>query len=79
MWNGPRAQADVISFSDTSEKNCVFQERDRQGNRLYVFNPYTENYFWIDEFAVSEISMPETRSRRTGPPDRNCSDAIYVD
>lgn len=79
MWNGPRGQADVISFSDTSDKLCVFQERDRRGNSLYVFNPYSENYFWIDEFAVNEVPMPETRPGRTRPPDQNCANAIFVD
>jgi len=78
MWSGPRSQADATSFSDTSDRLCVFQERDRQGNRLYVFNPYSENYFWIDEFAVSEIPTPETRPRLTRPPGQNCANAIFA-
>ena len=79
MWSGPREQTDAFSFSDTSDRLCVFQERDRKGSRLYVFNPYTENYFWIDEFTVNEIPTPETRPLQSKPAGRNCSNAIFVD
>src|SRR5690349_14900031 len=48
MWSGPSGQPGVISFGETSAQSCVFEERGEHGDRLYVFNPYSQNYFWID-------------------------------
>lgn len=79
MWSGPADQADATSFGQTSAQFCAFQLRDQRGNRLYVFNPYTENYLWIDKDAVGPVEVPPVRPRSSRPVGQNCSDAIYVD
>jgi hypothetical protein len=79
MWSGPSDQAGASSFGKTSSQFCAFQLRDQQGDRLYVFNPYSENYFWIDQAAVGPVDMPEVRPRSAKPASQNCSDAIFDD
>lgn len=79
MWSGPADQEQLISFGTTSRRFCVFQQHDRKGDRLYVFNPYSENFLWIDENAVGPIDAPEVRSRSKRPPGQNCDEAIFDD
>jgi hypothetical protein len=77
MWSGPPGQPGVVSFGTTSQQFCSFQVVQPQNtSRLYVLNPYTNNYFWIDEDAIGRVDPPE---RRTGPKpaNQNCADAIY--
>jgi hypothetical protein len=77
MWSGPEGQAGAISFGKTSGQFCVFQLRDRRGDRLYVFNPYSENYFWIDGRVVGPVDMPPGRPRSAKPASQNCADAVF--
>ena len=77
MWSGPAGQSGVVSFGETSHQFCAFQVVRPQDNaRLYVFNPYSRNYLWIDSNSVGPTGAPE---RRAGPQpaNQNCSDAIY--
>jgi hypothetical protein len=77
MWSGPADQPGVISFGRTSGQFCVFQVRDQIGDRLYVFNPYSENYFWIDKEAVGPVEAPEVRVGSAKPANQNCADAVF--
>ncbi len=63
MWSGQAGQVGVISFGTTSSQFCSFQVVEPQnGPRLYVLNPYSKNYFWIDADAVGPISEPPRRA-----------------
>jgi hypothetical protein len=77
MWSGPADEPSAVTFGTLSSQFCVFQARDARGDRLYVFNPYSENYFWIDRAAVGPVGTPEIRPRSAKPPDQNCDDAIF--
>lgn len=76
MWSGPVGQDGVISFGKTSAQFCSFQVLQPQGNdRLYVLNPHSKNYFWIDARSIGPAPPPERRSGPP-PPDVNCSDGV---
>jgi hypothetical protein len=77
MWSGETNAPGVVSYGMTSQQFCSFMVRlPPQGTRLYVFNPYSRNYFWIDADAVGPVGPPE---RRPGPPPpgQNCAEAVY--
>ncbi|MGE3271052.1 MAG: hypothetical protein AB7P40_20030 [Chloroflexota bacterium] len=77
MWSGPEGSPGVVSFGTTSQQFCSFLVVDAADQpRVYVFNPYSQNYFWIDASAVGPVSPPEHRS---GPPpaNQNCAEAVY--
>lgn len=77
MWSGPAGQPGAVSFGTTSQQFCSFQVVQPQDNaRLYVLNPYTNNYFWIDEDAIGRVDPPERRSGPK-PENQNCADAIF--
>jgi hypothetical protein len=78
MWSGQAGQAGVVSFGTTTNQFCSFQVvRPPEGERLYVLNPHSGNYLWIDASAVGPI--PSAPERRPGPKpaDQNCSDVIH--
>lgn len=79
MWSGQSNQPGVVSFGMTSAQFCSFQVvRPPDGDRLYVLNPYSNNYFWVDVNAVGPV--PNGPERRPGPKpaDQNCfTDAIF--
>jgi len=78
MWSGPAGQDGVISFGTTSQQFCSFQvARPQDGARLYVLNPYSRDYFWIDADAVGPV--PDEPAHKAGPkpPDQNCDEGIY--
>ena len=77
MWSGPEDESSAVSFGKVSSLFCVFEERAARGDRLYVFNPYSGNYFWIDRTAVGPVGTPEMRPRSAKPADQNCADAIF--
>jgi hypothetical protein len=77
MWSGALDQPGVISFGETSAPFCIFEERDQRGDRLYVFNPYSRNYFWIDKQAVEPVARPDVRPGIAKPAGQNCADAIF--
>lgn len=78
MWSGPAGEANATSFGPTSAQFCSFQVvLPPEGPRVYVFNPYTGNYLWMDADAIGPVGgEPETR---TGPKpaNQNCAEAIY--
>lgn len=77
MWSAPAGEAGATSFGPTSAQFCSFLVSRAQDNaRLYVFNPYSGNYFWIDAEAVGPVAPPERRSEPR-PPNQNCTDAVY--
>jgi hypothetical protein len=77
MWSGPPGQEGVISFGTTSQSFCAFQVvQPQDSSRLYVLNPYSNNFFWIDEAAIGPVDPPERRTA-TKPPDQNCAEFIY--
>jgi hypothetical protein len=78
MWSGPSGEANVVSFGTTSAQFCSFQVvRPPEGDRVYVYNPYSDNYFWIDADAIGPVPDPPERRPGPKPDDQNCSDAIY--
>ena len=78
LWSGPAAGAGSTSFGTTSAQFCSFQVvQPPSGPRLYVFNPYTANYLWIDADAVGPVPNPPERRPQARPPDQNCAEAIY--
>jgi len=79
MWSGPTDQTGVISFGETSARFCVFEARDQRGDRLYVFNPYSQNYFWIDNKVVDPVMKPDVRPHAAKPVGQNCADAIFAE
>jgi hypothetical protein len=77
MWSGETDAPGVVSFGATSQQFCSFLVTlPPQGKRLYVLNPYSQNYFWIDADAVGPVGPPE---RRPGPPPpgQNCAEDVY--
>jgi len=79
MWSGPTDQTGVISFGETSARFCAFEARDQRGDRLYVFNPYSQNYFWIDNKVVDPVMKPDVRPHAAKPVGQNCADAIFAE
>ena len=78
MWSGPAGQSDAVSFGTTTAQFCSFQVvRPPDNSRLYVFNPYSNNYLWIDQDAVGPVSDPPERRPGPKPANQNCAEAIY--
>ncbi len=78
MWSGPSDAPNVTSFGTTSAQFCSFQVvQPPNGPRLYVYNPYTANYLWIDADAVGPVPNPPERRAQPRPPNQNCAEAIY--
>jgi hypothetical protein len=75
MWSGPEGQASAVSFGQTSAQFCTFLVVQPQNNaRLYVLNPYSNDYLWIDQKAVGPADPPESQPGQRAP-DQNCSSA----
>ena len=78
LWSGPPEAANVTSFGTTTAQFCSFQVvQPPNGPRLYVFNPYTANYLWIDADAVGPVANPPERRPQPRPAGQNCAEAIY--
>ena len=78
MWSGQAGQAGVVSFGTTSGQFCSFQVvQPQSGSRLYVLNPYSKDYFWIDADAVGPVPDPPQRVAGSKPADQNCTELIY--
>jgi len=78
MWSGPSGEPGVISFGTTSRQFCAFQVvRPQDGPRLYVLNPYSRDYFWIDADSVGPVGEAPSRASGPKPADQNCTDQIY--
>ena len=77
MWSGPSGQPDTVDFGATSGQFCSFLVvLPPEGERLYVFNPYSQNYLWIDAVDVGPAGPPEQRPDPR-PADVNCTRDIY--
>ena len=78
MWSGPAGEANVTSFGPTSAQFCSFEVvRPPNAPRLYVFNPFTGNYLWIDADAVGPVPSPPERRPGPKPANQNCAEVIY--
>jgi hypothetical protein len=78
LWSGPVSDDDVQSFGATSRQFCVFRVvLPQQGDRLYVLNPLTDNYLWIDAEAVGPVGEPRVRSDPR-PSWDNCEEDLYT-
>lgn len=82
MWSASGDPGDdgkpAVKFGETSAQFCSFlvmlaQER----TRLYVFNPYSNDYFWIDVDAIGPVSEPPERLSSSKPTGQNCAEAVY--
>jgi hypothetical protein len=77
MWSGPAGQDGVVSFGITSGQFCSFLVVRPQDNpRLYVLNPYSNNYLWIDADAVGPSAAPE-QVTSPRPANQNCTGALH--
>ena len=79
MWSGPAEAAGTVSFGMTSSQFCSFQVvLPPEGMRLYVFNPYSRDYFWMEADAVRPVGEPE---RHSGPSPfgQNCAEAVFAE
>ena len=75
MWSGPEGQALAVNFGKTSAQFCTFLVvQPRNNARLYVLNPNSNDYFWIDQTAVGPADPPESQPGQRAP-DQNCSSA----
>jgi hypothetical protein len=78
MWSGPEGQATAVSFGKTSAQFCAFLVVQPQDNaRLYVLNPYSNDYFWIDQKSVGPADRPESQPGRRAP-DQNSGSTCQV-
>lgn len=78
MWSGPAGSPGVASFGTTTAQFCSFQVvQPPSGTRLYVYNPYTDNYLWIDAEAVGPVPNPPERRPEARPAGQNCAEAVY--
>jgi hypothetical protein len=78
MWSGRPGPPGVVSFGVTSDQFCVFQVvRQQNSSRLYVLNPYDDNYFWIDAEDVGPLDHDPEHRPGPKPTGQNCSDAVY--
>jgi len=77
MWSGPTSDRGAIIFGRTSNTFCSFRvEHTKDDARIFVYNPYSDDSFWIDVEAVGPVEAPEIRRGRK-PPGQNCAEAIY--
>ncbi len=78
MWSGPAAGAGVVSFGATTAQFCSFQVvQPPNGPRLYVLNPHSANYLWIDADAVGPVGNAPERRPGPKPANQNCADVVY--
>jgi hypothetical protein len=78
LWSGASGGPDTVSFGATSGQFCSFLVVvPPEGDRLYVFNPYSQDYFWIDAADVGPAGPPE-QSPDPRPTDVNCTRDIYT-
>lgn len=60
LWSGPDSQA--VSFGQVPQWSHFQVVAPQQGPRLYVFNPRTNNYAYIDAAAVGPSAAPSMPS-----------------
>ena len=78
LWSGASSGPGTVSFGATSGQFCAFLVvLPPEGDRLYVLNPYSQDYLWIDAADVGPAGPPEQRPDPR-PPDVNCAQDIYA-
>ena len=78
LWSGASVGPDTVSFGATSGQFCSFLVvLPPEGDRLYVLNPYSHDYTWIDAADVGPSGPPEQRADPE-PPEANCARDIYA-
>ena len=78
LWSGASSGPDTVSFGATSEQFCAFLVvLPPEGDRLYVLNPYSQDYLWIDAAAVGPAGPPDERPDPR-PTDANCTQDIHA-
>ena len=79
LWSGASVGPGTISFGATSGQFCSFLVvLPPEGDRLYVLNPYSQDYLWIDAADVGPAGPPEQRPDPR-PTDVNCTQDIYTE
>jgi len=53
LWSNPTF--DALSFGDVHQWSAFYVVRPASEGRLYVWNPISENYAWIDEVSVGPV------------------------
>ena len=78
LWSGASSGPDTVSFGATSGQFCAFLVvRPPEGDRLYVLNPASQDYLWIDAAAVGPAGPPDARPDPR-PTDVNCTQDLYA-
>jgi uncharacterized membrane protein len=78
LWSAPTEGPEVEQFGETGGQFCAFLVvRPQVGARLFVFNPVSQNYFWIDAAAVGPVGAPPQSTDQTD--DDNCASADSSD
>jgi hypothetical protein len=76
LWSGRSSGPDTVSFGATSGQFCSFLVvLPPEGERLYVFNPYSQDYLWLDAADVGPAGPPDERPDPR-PTDVNCTQDI---
>ena len=79
LWSGASGGPDTVSFGATSGQFCSFLVvLPPEGDRLYVLNPYSQDYLWLDAADVGPAGPPVERPDPR-PPDVNCTQDIYAE
>jgi lipoprotein-anchoring transpeptidase ErfK/SrfK len=56
LWSGP--QFDAVMFGKERKFSYFRVHGPQEGGRIYVFNPRTENFAWVDAHAVGPSTPP---------------------
>jgi hypothetical protein len=63
LWCGPSDDHAAFAFGVTSSQFCSFLVvLPQAGDRLFVFNPFSANYAWIDAMDLGPVEMPAART-----------------
>jgi hypothetical protein len=78
LWSGASSGPDTVSFGATSGQFCAFLVvLPPAGDRLYVLNPSSQDYLWIDAAAVGPAGPPDERPDPR-PTDVNCTQDLHA-
>jgi hypothetical protein len=63
LWSGPADDRGAVAFGVTSSQFCSFLVvLPQDSGRVFVFNPFSANYAWIDAVDLGPVEMPAVRS-----------------
>ena len=66
LWSGPDSQA--VSFGTVAVRSSFLVVAPQQGPRLYVLNPLSGNYAYVDASAVAPGPPPMVPPAKVAPP-----------